>query len=206
MNIELLGAFVGFAFVMTFTPGPNNLMVMASGAAFGWRRTVPHMAGIATGFAAMVGAFVLGLGAVLQQVPELLAAVRWLGTAWLLWMAWRLAAPAFRPAPEASVAEAGASARPMRMYEAVLFQWVNPKALTVAAAAAAAYAGLAPEPAIRAMTMAGVFMVMAPVSNGCWVVAGEGLRKLTGGSAGARAFSLLMAALVAASAALIVFG
>lgn len=206
MNSDLLVAFIGFAFVTSITPGPNNLMVMASGAAFGWRKTMPHIFGIAVGFTTIIGSAVLGIGAVLERIPELLIALRILGSVWLLWLAWQLAAPALRPPSKQGEPTAHQPSRPMRIYEAALFQWVNPKAWTMAIGAAAAYAGLAADPIQRMIIMASVFLIIAPLSNTVWVIAGEAICRFTSQGSSSKFFSLVMAALVAASAALILIG
>lgn len=206
VDFNLLLAFLGFAFVTSITPGPNNLMVMASGAAFGWRRTVPHMAGIAVGFAVMLFVVVLGLDSLLGRVPALFHLVRIVGCAWLFWLAWQLAAPALRGMADSGADTAPSPGRPMRLYEAALFQWVNPKAWAMATGAAGAYVELAATPLDRGFVMATVFLIAAPLCTGSWLLAGEGLRRLTDVGKRGRYFSLAMALLLASSALLILFG
>lgn len=206
MSNELLVAFIGFAFVTSITPGPNNLMVMASGAAFGWRKTLPHILGIAVGFTTIIGSTVLGIGALLERMPELFLALRILGSVWLLWLAWQLAAPALKPSTKEGGLNTHQPSRPMRVYEAALFQWVNPKAWTMAIGAAAAYTGLAADPVQRTIIMASVFLIVGPLSNSVWVFAGEAIRRFTSQGSSSRFFGLAMAALVIISAALILVG
>ena len=103
MPLDLFLALVVFAFVSSATPGPNNLMLLASGVNFGLRRTVPHLLGVAVGFAVMVALVGLGLGRVLEAWPALYSAMRAAGVAYLLWLAWKLAgAGALRRAAKAS--------------------------------------------------------------------------------------------------------
>lgn len=200
-------ALLSFAVVASITPGPNNLMVMASGAAFGWRKTVPHMAGIALGFAIMIGSVALGLSAILEQFPQILSVLRVVGAAWLLWLAWQLASPLFAPVTEAENPEALKSAsRPMHLYEAAMFQWVNPKAWTMAVAASAAYSGIASDAASRALLMAVTFIAVAPVCNSVWALAGQMLQRLMTTGNSARIFSLIMVALVVLSAVVVLAG
>lgn len=85
------GSALAFALSMSATPGPNNAMVTASGATWGFRRTVPHLLGISLGFPAMLVAVALGAGGVLRAHPWLHEALRWVGAAYLLWLAWRIA-------------------------------------------------------------------------------------------------------------------
>lgn len=199
-----IAAFVTFAAVTSVTPGPNNLMILASSAAFGWRRTLPHLVGIALGFSLMLGAVVLGLGAMLDRYPEGLAALRYIGAAWLFWLAWQLARPALsRNANDGADREPRTPPRPMTAIEAALFQWVNPKAWTMAAGASAAFSGIADGAAERATVMVLTFLVVGPVCIGLWMFAGHALKTLLSKESLARPFALCMAALVAMTALLI---
>ena len=198
VNELLLTSLIGFAIVGSITPGPNNLMVMASGAAYGWRATVPHIMGIMIGFAVMTAAMNLGLGSLLAGVPALVWVVKTGGALWLLWLAFQLARAALRPA--ANRGEARAGGRPMRFHEAVLFQWINPKAWAMALAAAGAYAQLTPSLWSRTALIVTIFALCSPVANGVWVTMGEALHRLLSGPRAGRAFGLMMAALLAATA------
>lgn len=121
-------------FAMTITPGPNCLMVSASGANFGFRRTVPHILGVGVGVPVMVGAAGLGMDAVFAALPSLREGIRWAGMFLLFYLAWRIAR--FRPVREDDRKPA---ARPITFMEAVLFQWVNPKAWLMVFAALSSY-------------------------------------------------------------------
>ncbi|MDU8913961.1 LysE family translocator [Aestuariicoccus sp. MJ-SS9] len=206
-NPSALAALATFAVIASVTPGPNNFMVMASSAAFGWRRTVPHIAGITGGFAIMISSVVLGLGVMLDAYPQVLTVVRIAGAAWLFWLAWQLGRSAFAPAAEnAADPEAKDGSRPLSMIEAALFQWVNPKSWTMALGASAAYSGVASDPMMRAAVMALTFVLVAPLCLSLWALAGRGLSALTTQGSSARWMSLLMAALVAFSAASVLIG
>ena len=89
MSTELLLAFIAFAFVTSVTPGPNNMMLLASGVNFGVRRSIPHMLGISLGFMLLVAAVGLGLGQVFQRLPVLHDVLRYVGAAYLLYLAWK---------------------------------------------------------------------------------------------------------------------
>lgn len=206
-DLALLLAFANFAFVASITPGPNNLMVMASGAAFGMRATLPHIAGIAVGFAVMLSAVVMGLGALLAQVPALWIGLKWAGVTWLCYLAWKLARPALFPTQSDGGAASGpAKARPLTVIEAALFQWVNPKAWTMTVAVTAAYADLATSAWQRALIMSLVFAVIAPVCNATWLVAGRAVGALLADEVWGRVALLSMAALIVLSAVLIALG
>lgn len=132
MSPEILLALVVFTFVMSITPGPNNLMLLASGVNFGFRRTIPHMLGISAGLFTLLLAVGFGLGVLLETTPWLHAALKAAGGAYLLYLAWRIAF-------SRALGEARAAAQPLSFGGAALFQWVNPKAWVMALAAMAAY-------------------------------------------------------------------
>ena len=133
MSTELLLAFIAFAFVTSVTPGPNNMMLLASGVNFGVRRSFPHMLGISLGFMLLVAAVGLGLGQVFQRLPLLHDVLRYVGAAYLLYLAWKIAqsgAPQGRDNP---------AAKPFTFLQAAAFQWVNPKAWIMAVGVVATY-------------------------------------------------------------------
>jgi threonine/homoserine/homoserine lactone efflux protein len=119
---ELLGPLVTFAVATSVTPGPNNVMITASGANFGFARSVPHMLGVGIGFMVMIVGVGLGLGQVFERAPLLHEFLRYGGALYLLYLAWRIATAA--PAPTET---RPSSARPLTFLQAALFQWVNPK-------------------------------------------------------------------------------
>ncbi|MCC6946710.1 MAG: LysE family translocator [Bradyrhizobiaceae bacterium] len=119
---ENLFAFLLFAIAGSITPGPNNMISTASGAAFGFARTLPQMLGVSVGYPVMIVAFGFGLGEVFRQVPWLHEALRYAGSAFLLYLAWRIASAVGVDRAEAK--------RPLTLIEAALFQWLNPKAWT----------------------------------------------------------------------------
>jgi len=203
-DLALLLAFANFAFVASITPGPNNLMVMASGAAFGMRATIPHIAGIAVGFAVLLSAVVFGLGALLDQMPVLWSVLKWGGVIWLCYLAWQLARPAvFWTPPDTGSASGQGNARPMTLVEAALFQWVNPKAWTMAVAVTVAYADIATAAWQRALIMSLVFAAIAPLCNGTWLVAGRVIRSVLADDVWGRVSLLVMAFMIVLSAVLI---
>jgi threonine/homoserine/homoserine lactone efflux protein len=133
---ELLGPLMLFAAAVTLTPGPNVVLVTASGANFGFRRTIPQMLGITLGFGCMAVAAGLGLAGVIRAEPGLHSLLKIAGAAYLVCLAWRIAR-----------ADAGsgtpARARPIGLLEAALFTWTNPKAWVSALGALAAYTTVA---------------------------------------------------------------
>ena len=127
MDNALFISLIGFAFIASVTPGPNNLLLMSSGALFGWRRTVPHLAGIQIGFASLMTAAVFGLGTLVDRWPWLITVVRVLGAAWLAWLSVRFFKAAMSDLSTSARMESAPISRPFRFVEALLFQWINPK-------------------------------------------------------------------------------
>lgn len=194
MLLPNLSAFLAFAFVSSITPGPNNLMLMASGASFGVRRTLPHLLGIGAGFLIMlllVGAGLIGL---FDLWPASHRILRVLSIAYLLWLAVKIARAGDPGSRETS-------AEPISFAQAALFQWVNPKAWTMALTAVTVYA---PERDLAAVvSIALAFSLVNLPSCGLWVVLGEGVGRWLGTPARRRAFNWTMAALLVASLAMV---
>ena len=179
-----------FAVVSSITPGPNNLMLMASGANFGFRRTVPHMVGIGIGFGVMIVLVGLGLVRIFDAFPVTHLILTILGVAYLLWLAWKIANAA---APDA----ARAGARPFTFVQAALFQWVNPKAWQMALTAITLYAP--DRSAVAILWVALIFALINLPSVSIWTVLGQQMRRVLSSPARLRTFNWTMAALLVAS-------
>ncbi|WP_372570286.1 LysE family translocator [Ruegeria jejuensis] len=190
MSYDLLLAFVGFAFVSSVTPGPNNLMLMASGANFGFRRTIPHMLGVGIGFTLMIVLVGAGLLGLFDRFPVSYVILKTLSVAYLLYLAWKIATAA----PIDRQAEAGT---PMRFLQAVAFQWVNPKAWAMALTAISVYAPDRSIPAI--LLVAAIFGAVNMPCISSWTVLGQQLARFLRNPRQLRLFNGMMAALLVAS-------
>ena len=183
-----------FVFAGLFSPGPNVLMLTASGARFGFRATLPHLLGVALGVGVIAGATGLGIGATLEARPGLELTLKAIAAGWILWMAWRLWQSSAKPGDPRS--------RPMRFHEAVLFQWVNPKIWAVALAASAGYpGGLAPMG--EALRLGLTFSCTNLFVCFFWTAAGTLLRTLLAEPRAWRHFARIMAVLLAISAVMV---
>jgi threonine/homoserine/homoserine lactone efflux protein len=192
MSQPLFIAFVMFAAVMFFTPGPNNIMLLSSGLTYGFRRSLPHIAGISIGFAFMVGAVGLGLGAIFIAYPVLQIVLKYAGAAYLVY----LAAVIATSGPVAS--GSGAARRPMTFWGAALFQWVNVKGWVMVVGTITAYAAIAGFPwNIVVQTM--LSLLMGTVSSVTWALCGSSLRPILTSPRTVRAFNIVMAVLLLAS-------
>ncbi|HZY18813.1 MAG TPA: LysE family translocator [Ramlibacter sp.] len=177
-----------YCFLMSSTPGPNNVMLTASGANFGYRGTLPHILGINAGGAVQTFATCLGLGMLFSAYPVLHAVLKVTGAAYLLYLAWRLAG--------AAPGEQG-SARPLTWREGALFQAVNPKSWMKAATLASLFmpAGL---PALQGALL--VSMVGFAIGFPCvsmWALFGVAIRRALQDPRRRRAFNAIMAAMLA---------
>lgn len=190
MTYDLLLALVGFAFVSSVTPGPNNLMLMASGANFGFRRTVPHMFGIGIGFTLMIFLVGIGLMQVFDAFPLLHTVLKVVSVAYLCWLAWKIANAS---APKG----AAVKPRPMTFLQAAAFQWVNPKAWTMALTAITVYAPGASTFAVLIVAL--VFGAVNFPSVSVWIVLGQQMKRFLTNPARLRAFNWTMAALLVAT-------
>ncbi|WP_308917494.1 LysE family translocator [Jannaschia sp. LMIT008] len=189
MSIDILLALVGFAFVTSITPGPNNLMLLASGANFGLRRTVPHMLGVGLGFGFMIVCVGLGLAGLFEVWPAARLVLAVLSVGYLLWLAWRIANAG---APRGTDVDA----RPMTFAQAAAFQWVNPKAWTMALSAVTLYStGSVPS----VVAVAGVFTAVNLPSVSSWTVLGVQMKRFLTSPARLRAFNWTMAGLLVAT-------
>ncbi|TPG72803.1 LysE family translocator [Pseudomonas arsenicoxydans] len=192
LSLDLLMGFALFALVTSITPGPNNTMLLASGVNFGFNRTIPHMLGITCGFFVLVVAVGFGLGAVFQTYPLLYTVLRYVGAAYLLYLAWKIA----RSGP-VSESEKGES-KPITYLGAAAFQWVNPKAWIMAIGAISTYTPMQGY-FTNVIVIAAVFAVINLPSVSVWAGCGTLLRNVLKDRRWLRLFNWGMAALLVAS-------
>lgn len=190
MILETLAALVTFAFVSSITPGPNNLMLMASGANYGFVRSVPHMLGIAIGFTLMIVLVGAGLIQLFEAWPTSYSILKVLSVLYMSWLAWKIA----RAAPTDAKSTVG---DPMTFLQAAAFQWVNPKAWAMALTALSVYAT---DTSLMAFgTVALVFGLVNLPSIAIWVVLGQQMARILTNPARLKAFNWTMALLLIAS-------
>ncbi len=178
---------------MSASPGPNNAMMAASGANFGFARSLPHLLGVAIGFPVMLVVVALGAGDVLRAAPVVHEILRWVGAAYLLWLAIRIATAA--PTPKDAVG----GARPLSFLQAALFQWVNPKAWVIAISAVVTFTTAGAYALPQAAMLAAIFLVVIGPTLAFWTMTGVGAARLLRTARAIRAFNLTMAGLLVAS-------
>ncbi|NTG07847.1 LysE family translocator [Agrobacterium rhizogenes] len=191
MALDTFLALLVFAFTTSITPGPNNMMLFASGVNFGFRRTIPHMLGIGVGFFVLLLGVGLGLGALLHTVPLLYTALKFAGGAYLVWIAWKIAT-------SRSIAEKESGAQPMSFLSAAAFQWVNPKAWVMAVTAMATYTN--PELYLISVVIVGLaFAAVNVPSVSTWAGFGSALRDWLSDPVRLKWFNITMAVLLVLS-------
>jgi threonine/homoserine/homoserine lactone efflux protein len=190
---ELLLALTSYAFVMSITPGPNNLMLLASGVNFGFRRTIPHMLGVLCGYIVLLLLVGLGIGQLLRANPQIYTGLKYASIAYMAWLAWKIARSG--PVNSGSPDNAG---EPLTFMHAALFQWLNPKGWAGALTATTMFT--LPDNFLPSLLIvAAVFAAANVPSATTWTVFGIALRGVLEAPRSVRVFNILMAALLMAS-------
>ena len=192
MSHQLLLAFIVFAIVMFITPGPNNIMVLSSGLTYGFRRSVPHIAGITIGFAFMIAAVGLGFGTIFVAYPMLQTILKYAGAAYLVYLA---IAIALSGPPKAGAADGRG---PMTFLGAAMFQWVNVKGWVMVIGTITAYSAIARFPWNIAIQTV-LSLALGVVSTSIWTLFGSALRPILTSERAVRIFNIVMAILLLAS-------
>ena len=190
MNTEILIAFATFCLVSSATPGPNNLMLMASGANFGVRRTVPHWLGIGIGFTFMIVLVGLGLSSLFEDYPVIYDLLKITSIVFLVYLAWKIATAS-------PLQEMQTEGTPITFLQAAAFQWVNPKAWAMALTAVTVYSPSQSTSAI--ITTALIFGSINLPSCSIWIFVGQQIRRWLTNPARMRAFNITMAILLLSS-------
>lgn len=187
MPLDLLLALGIFAFVASITPGPNNLMLLASGMNFGFARTIPHMLGVGFGFVFMILCIGFGIGQLFAAFPVLYTVLKVLSVAYMLWLAWKIA-----NAGPIKAAETGGAVNPMGFWAAAAFQWVNPKAWAMALAAVANFT-MPSAYLVSVGIMAAVFGLVNIPSIAVWAGFGAAMSDVLRDPVRVRVFNIAMA-------------
>ncbi len=198
MNLEVIIALALFALVSSITPGPNNLMLMSSGANFGYKKTIPHMLGVSLGFAFMLLLVGIGLVQLFNSYPVSYDILKVVSVTYLLYLAFKIATSAsLKDSKEEE-------SKPFTFLQASAFQWVNPKAWTMALTAISVYS---PSQNIESIAIVAlVFALVNLPSVSCWTLLGQELRVILSSNARLRVFNYTMAGLLVLSLYPVLFG
>jgi threonine/homoserine/homoserine lactone efflux protein len=194
MTADQILALSVFAAVSSGTPGPNNLMLMTSGVNFGMQRSMPHLLGITLGFSFMIFCVGMGLQTMFTVIPQLETILRYVGTAYLLWLAWKIA-------NSGPVGEGKTSAKPMGFWAAAAFQWVNPKAWFMAISAITTYASSegGGTQLSKVLLVVLIFGTINLPLVACWGLFGSAMRRFLQDPKILKMFNVTMAILLVAS-------
>jgi threonine/homoserine/homoserine lactone efflux protein len=193
MSSQLFAAFLVFGAAAAFTPGPNNVMLLASGVNFGFVRTLPHIMGVGVGFSVMIMLIGVGLGAMFVRYPILHTLLKYAGAAYLLYLSWAIARSG-----GAGGIDTGSAGRPMSFFGSAAFQWVNVKGWIIALGAVTTYAGIAEYPT-NIIIQGLAFCVLGLASAATWAAFGSSLRYVLETPKALRVFNVAMGLLLAAS-------
>ncbi|MEN9714725.1 MAG: hypothetical protein RJA35_192 [Actinomycetota bacterium] len=200
MDLIWLGPIVVYSFVTAFTPGPNNMMLLASGTNFGFRRTLPHMFGITVGVFVLQLAIGLGLGEVFKLLPWLYFILRLASFGYLLYLAYKIATSS---APSGS--SEGGRSRPMTVWGAAAFQLINPKTLIVSVGFFATYLPPNP-PAPKLILVVLINSLIAFASTATWAGLGTLVQRYLQKPSAVRVFNWTMATLLVLSMVPVLLG
>lgn len=196
MPYELLTSLALFAFVSSITPGPNNLMLMASGANFGFRRTIPHLLGVSLGFVFMASLLGTGLMTLFDTFPITYMSLKIISVVYLLYLSWKIATAASNNSSKTA-------GKPFTFLQAASFQWVNPKVWAMAITAISVYA---PERSLGAVLLVAViFGAINLPSVALWTTVGQQMGRFLNNPKWLRLFNYSMALLLIGSLYPVVF-
>ncbi len=197
MNAYLL-PLVAFALATCITPGPNNIMLTASGANFGFRRTIPHILGIAGGLVALQALTAAGLGVLFNRFPQVQIVLKIVGSAYILYLAWKIATIP-------TLSESKKDGKPFTFFEAALFQFLNPKALVMAFSAMTTFTIAGQEYLLSAAQVVTVFFLICIPAVSFWAGFGVAVGKLLNSQRRFRIFNLSLGAVTALSVVFIIY-
>jgi threonine/homoserine/homoserine lactone efflux protein len=190
--MEALVPYLIYCVAMSGTPGPNNVMVLTSGANFGFWRSQPHVWGINIGFSAMMFILALGLGTVFIAEPRLQLGLKIVGIAYMLWLAWKIATAA-------GMGDSKGEGKPLTFLQAAAFQWVNPKAWMMILGAISVYAPPGYSPLEKALYLSGWMLLAGSPPTQIWAAFGVAIRRFLQNERALRLFNITMAALLVLS-------
>jgi threonine/homoserine/homoserine lactone efflux protein len=192
MSTEQIITFLVFATVAAITPGPSNIILAAAGANAGVRRGLPCLFGVTLGMGAMIAIVAFGVGSLILDRPQVLAALQWIALAFLLWLAWKIAT-----AGSVTGERAGTI---MGFWQGAAFQWVNPKSWLVSASAATTFLSAGTGALVQSLSLGALFVLAAFPACFAWLIFGAAAQRLLRTDRALRRFNLAMGALLAGSA------
>ncbi len=198
-SFTMLVSITSFTLAGVMTPGPNNIMLLTSGLTFGYKKTIPHMLGVALGFSLMVIGVGLGIGAVFELFPALFTILKVVGISYLLWMAWHIANA------KGDIKTTKKTSKPFTFLQAASFQWVNPKAWVMAITSTLSFITNPEYGFVQVLIIALIYFLSSIISTNSWTLGGVYLKKLIKNEQHVRVFNIIMAILIVASILPVIF-
>jgi len=192
-TLPMLVSIISFAFATAMTPGPNNFMLLSSGLTFGYKRTLAHIIGVMVGFPIMIMAVGLGLGSVFTMYPIMYDVLKVVGILYLLWMAWKVATSS------SSMGTSDEVKKPFTLLQAMLFQWVNPKAWVMVITAIGSFITVKEDAFLQVLFIAFTYLIIGMLSTNFWALGGVYLHKFISNVQSIKIFNVLMAVLIVLS-------
>lgn len=191
MSLEVFASLFGFLFAAGITPGPNNFMLFASGVNFGFRRTIPHILGITVGFMVLLAGIGLGLGEIIKRFPLVFLGIKICGGLYMVYLAWRIATSGPTGKPQGK-------SNPLTLFQAALFQWVNPKAWVVTVVAMSTFTNTQNYYQTLIIVILAGGMIAMPITI-VWTAFGNLMQQLLSNPLHLRIFNIAMALALIAS-------
>ena len=198
IDVNILFGLISFYFVMYVTPGPNNAMVLTSGLKFGFIQTIPHMTGITIGHVTQLILVCLGLGKIFQMFPQIQNILKIICALYLLYLGYRIIGSFSKIKEDGS--------RPLKFYEAALFQIVNPKAWTISSMAASGFLSQGESLTLSIFYIGIVALIICPLSISPWAAFGSGIKNMVNNNKIKVIIEFFLAFLLLITAILIVIG
>ncbi|CAA6828497.1 MAG: Transporter, LysE family [uncultured Sulfurovum sp.] len=190
---SMLLSITSFAFATAMTPGPNNFMLLSSGLTFGYKKTLAHILGVMVGFPIMILAVGLGMGSVFEMYPVLYDVIKVVGIAYLLWMAWKIATSS------STIRNSDEVKKPFTFFQAVLFQWVNPKAWVMVITVMGSFITSTKHAFLQVFIIAFIYLCIGLLSTNFWALGGVYLQKFISHEKSIKLFNMSMAVLIVLS-------
>lgn len=193
-TLTMLLSIATFTITSAITPGPNNIMLLSSGLTFGYKRSIPHMSGIIVGFPLMVMLIGLGMGYIFEKFPSLLMLLKYVGAAYLIWMAYKIANN-----HSAYEVDESKQSQPFTFLQGAMFQWVNPKAWIMAMTAMSIFITNDENNILQVFIISTIFFLSAILSSSSWTVGGVFLKKFIKDAKAVRILNTILALLLLSS-------
>ena len=189
----MLISIVSFTLATVLTPGPNNIMMLSSGLTFGYKKTIPHMIGVAIGFPLMVIAVGLGIGVMFESFPIVYKVLKYIGISYLLWMAYKIATS------NDSYENKTQNTKPFTFIQAALFQWLNPKAWIMAISSTTSFIVSNHNTTLQVLIIAFIYFLSGIISTNTWTLGGVFLNKFIKNRNSVKIFNITMALFIVLS-------